>query len=336
MRCITIARALLESGHDVTFFVADDESEKLLADILADKRVSVAILGTDYSDMEAELPILRKELRDRGIGVLLVDSYKVTYNYFKALSENCTLAYMDDLLERAYPVDLVINYSGYSAKMGYEEAYGQQNTKLLLGLRYAPLREQFYNEDNKSKDVNRAETNIMIATGGADTCDMLMPLADEISTVFANKNIRYHVIIGDYVKDSDIIEETINSRKGMVVHRSVKNIAELMRSCDLAVVAAGTMLTECAAVGLPAIFYQVADNQKFNVDFFGNTYGFLFAGDVSSGDMEDKHTVIKSICYEMESLLEDSTRLSDMSDSLRQITDGRGALRIAEALVAEE
>ena len=176
MRCITIARALVMQGESVTFFVADSESEGLLRSF-SDEEFQCTVLGTDYRNMESELDILERELRDKEIRIILVDSYQVTTGYFERLSKLCKVAYLDDLAENSYSADVVINYSGYSINMGYDKLYagvrgfGDHETKLLLGLRYAPLREQFYRESFEVDDQYDTESdssekfNILLATG---------------------------------------------------------------------------------------------------------------------------------------------------------------------------
>ena len=380
MRCITIARAIVMKGESVTFFMADKESERLLKSFAGDEFQGI-VLGTDYRDMESELDNLEKELKDSNIKALLVDSYSVTKGYFERLSKICRVAYMDDLAKEAYPVDIVINYSGYSINMGYEKLYAgvggftAQDTRLLLGLKYAPLREQFYTKgdsiterqiagqkektekekteselmDSTCRDDGRID--VLLATGGSDMCNMITAVlertkktcglyekSDRANVAFATDALlsgaNWHVVVGDFVENPEAIEECAKERNDVVLHRSVKNMADLMRQCDLAVLAAGTMLTECAAVGLPAIFYQVADNQKFNVEYFGGLKGMIFAGEVHPGD-EKKRATIDKIFEELGKLVKDRNQLKAMGESLLEITDGRGAIRIADALMEE-
>ncbi len=358
MRCITIARALVMQGESVTFFMADEESARLLKSFAGDEFHGV-VLGTVYTDMESELDTLIKELKDRDIKALLVDSYSVTHGYFERLSTICRVAYLDDLGKEAYPVDTVINYSGYSMNMGYEQLYkdvkgfGNRQAKLLLGLQYAPLREQFYNTAGATQAQNAGISgdeeplNVLLATGGSDMCNMITSVLNDARTVAGEaekentevpnevqKNIIWHVVIGDFVENTEAIEDCVKGSNDVVLHRSVKNMADLMRQCDLAVLAAGTMLTECAAVGLPAIFYQVADNQKFNVEYFGGLEGMIFAGEVHRG-AEKKKATIDKIFEELEKLVKGRNQLKAMGESLLEITDGRGAIRIAKALMEE-
>lgn len=368
MRCITIAKELIALGESVTFFVADNEGKGLIESYAKDlSSFEVVVLGSTYDHMEDELPVLEKELTKRNVRALLVDSYFVTRRYFEALSGICPLAYMDDLGKEPYPVDILINYSGYYDALNYESLYkgvsghnGLQ-TKLLLGLKYAPLRRQFYEAalpgENAVQDVNTANSanetidsgsntlRVLLTAGGADIHGMLLStlksakdkgllMSKDASDDSSDKtSVTWEVVVGNLVSDAASIDALSEQYTNVNIHRSVTNMASLMRSCNLAVAAAGTMLTECAAVRLPAIFYQVADNQKYNVEFWQKTGGMLFAGDVTSSDLEQKTAVINTICDKVLALASNTNELEMMRNALLGLTDGTGAILIAKELV---
>jgi spore coat polysaccharide biosynthesis predicted glycosyltransferase SpsG len=147
------------------------------------------------------------------------------------------------------------------------------------------------------------------------------------------RGIDIHVVVGSLVRDIDGVRRFAECHENVILHENVENMAALMRSCDVAIAAAGTMLTECAAIGLPAIYYQVADNQKFNVEFWQRTGGMVFAGDVSSGDALEKQRVLASICDNIKRIMNNESDLLNMKASLSGITDGRGAIRISKAII---
>ena len=345
MRCITIARAIVELGEEVVFFMADQESYKLFSANVSNEPISAVILNSNYKDMGGEIDALKKELASRKITMLLVDSYAVTFNYFESLKEICKVAYLDDLHQESYPVDMVINYSGYSNEMGYEEGYrlmsgyGKEPTKLYLGLKYAPLRKQFYatetDADIDSSFAGKEGVHVLVSTGGADMCDMLMPLLEMAIKNKWSSRVTWHFVVGGLTENYEKVLSMAQGDNNIVIHRAVSNMAYLMKKCDLAIMAAGTMLTECAASGLPTVFYQVADNQKYNVEYWGNVDGMSFAGDVSSKTPGKEH-VINNIEQDIEEFLCDKDALSVMSHELKKITDGRGALEIARVLMEEE
>lgn len=347
MRCITIARALADLGEKVTFFMADQESYKQFEGIVSKdtSEIEGLILGSDYQNMDGELETLKHEIAKRNISVLLVDSYAVTSSYFNELSKVCKVAYLDDLHEDNYPVDMVINYSGYSTKMGYEEGYrfmtgyDHKPTKLFLGLKYAPLRKQFYDtktdKEIDSSFAGKEGVHILVSTGGADMCGMLIPLLEMAVSNDWPAKVTWHFVVGSLTEGYEKVEETAKVHDNVVIHRAVSNMAYLMKKCKLAIMAGGTMLTECAACGLPTVFYQVADNQRYNVEYWGNISGMSFAGDVSR-KIPGKDKIIDVIKDRVESRLREEEALTTLSEELKKITDGRGALEIAKVLMGKE
>ena len=349
MRCITIAGELAAMGEKVTFFVADEESKALFDAFSGELPAAEAVvLGTDWRDMEGEVPVLKEELAKRDIHTLLVDSYQVTCAYFEKLSGVRGLAYMDDLGKEAYPVDMIINYSGYYKKLGYEELYRGMNgrrgreMRFLTGLMYAPLRQQFRGAEGPVSAGDLAEhrnISILLTAGGGDTRGMLMPTlcaaADRglMGTLPDGTAITWQVVVGSMVANAEEIISFAGCHEGIAVHRNVTDMAGLMKKCDLAIAAAGTMLTECAALKLPTVFYQVADNQKYNVEYWRSTGGMLFAGDVTGGEEDRRREVIFAIADHVGELVKKREMLIKMSTSLKGITDGRGAERIAKALL---
>ena len=337
MRCITIAKEIVKQGESVTFFVADEESGELVGLYAGGvSGIETVVLGTDWQDMEKEIPTLGRELIERKVSALLVDSYQVTVRYFEELKDICTLVYMDDLGKEPYPVDILINYSGYYESLGYNELYKGQSghrgtpTELLLGLSYAPLREQFYSGDDSAGTKSDAFT-ILVTSGGTDNYRMLSGIIKAMEDEGLLSKADFKVVAGNMACSLDELESYSSMYRNVELLKNVDQMAELMRSCDLAVAAAGTMLTECAAVGLPVICYQVADNQKFNVSFWQGTGGMSFAGDVT--DEKARAEALSNICTQVRGLLTKKEKIQEMKRALKGVTDGRGAVRIAKALL---
>ena len=122
MRCMTIAAELkkrLSEEDRLVFLCADADS----SDIVTGKGYEAVPLGTNYADMESEFPLLKDILsaEKKDDTVILVDSYKVTDEYLTRLAEYGKVYYMDDMQDRRYPVDGIINYNGYADKDYYKE-----------------------------------------------------------------------------------------------------------------------------------------------------------------------------------------------------------------------
>ena len=117
MRCMTIADALVSLGEEVKFYVADEET----AEFVKSRDFAYEVLGSDWNNPEGELETLAQKIIEDAIKTLVCDSYSFTKDYFnnlKCKTDNTVkIVYIDDLLEVAYPVDMVINSNVYANDM---------------------------------------------------------------------------------------------------------------------------------------------------------------------------------------------------------------------------
>ena len=326
MRCITIARRLKNMGCQVIFFTADKEAEETLLRAGMEQ----ICLNTEWNRMEEEVPRFKEILGLSGVKILLVDSYQATPAYFEKLSDRVRLAYIDDCFDAVYPVELLINYNAYHTRFPYEETYGGK-TKLLLGTEYVPLREEFAaTEDAREKEEGqKAGFDLLVASGGTDAWGAVMGVLEKASGMEAFQNVTFHAVVGVYHPQADAIEEFARTHENVKVYRPCLDMAGLMAVCDAAVSAAGTMLFELCAMRVPTVFFQSADNQRYDREFFEKEDRMLFAGDIR----QDREACVNAVCEGLGSLLTDKDRRRRMREKLSEVTDGQGAWRIAEEIV---
>lgn len=151
MRCLSVARELRKQsgGREEIHFVCADRESAALAQ---EQGFPGHSLGTDYRNLEAELPRwpeLVDGLRQAGIcrqeeaAALLVDSYYATDAYLEGLGQYGYVILMEDFGTHPYPVDCVVNYNGPASPEEYRKLYEGRPVELLIGCGYVPLREQF-------------------------------------------------------------------------------------------------------------------------------------------------------------------------------------------------
>lgn len=365
MRCLSVADALLKRGEEVLFVTADDTPVPLLTK----KGIPYRVLHTDYADMEAELPKLWNALSElpQGPGVpeaalpqkntsILVDSYYVTEKYLAALKKRITTIYMDDIYAFSYPVDMLINYNIYGEEMGYEKDAAFADTKLLLGANYVPLREEFsagagYAQSRKelsaeTENVTSAEDRlhqtaeqgrtadggILITTGGSDSFNLAGQLLMEAMKYDALKTKEYHVVSGSLNPHIGELQALAQKHENIHIHCNVTNMAELMAESKVALSAGGSTLYELCAMGVPVIAFSFAENQERLVQTFVKRGIAQYGGNYRT----DGNKMIQNTIAGLETFLEDKNLRSEYRKKARTLVDGKGAERIAEALLSEQ
>lgn len=357
MRCLSVADALLKRGEEVLFVTADDTPVPLLTK----KGVPYRVLHTDYADMEAELPGLlcilqeltqRAELPEEVLSrmssqrkdiAILVDSYYVTEKYLAALKKRITTIYMDDIYAFSYPVDMLINYNIYGEEMGYEKDAAFADTKLLLGTEYVPLREEFsagagYVQSRKALSLGAAnvtpaeEGGILITTGGSDSFNLAGQLLMEAMKYDALKEKEYHVVSGSLNPHIGELQALAQKHENIHIHCNVTNMAELMAESKVALSAGGSTLYELCAMGVPVIAFSFAENQERLVQTFVKRGIAQYGGNYRT----DGNKMIQNTIAGLETLLEDKNLRSEYRKKARTLVDGKGAERIAEALLSEQ
>ncbi len=330
MRCLSIADAFKRKNVEVIFATADDS----MKNIIVDRGFSCFVLNSEYENLKTDfnnkqfLELINKS------EIVLVDSYYVNEEYFTYLRQdalNKKIIYMDDLCEKAYPVDVVINYNIYADRGKYVDLYESKNynTEFILGSRFTPLRTEF----SKVKKIGIKEkiSDVLIMTGGADIYHTSLGLIKTLKEYRNNQSgnildhICFHLVVGAMSEDYGNILNEISGINNIVIHRNVKDMISLMLSCDIAVSAAGTSLYELCACGVPTITYVLADNQINGEKAFVDSKAMLSVGDIRADQEYSKHildSVIKlSGDYNLRKLL---------ADKESAITDGSGADRIVE------
>lgn len=327
MRCITIAEQLLKRGCRVLFLTADEWAR----DTISEAGMDQLCLHTRWDWMEEELPRLREILSMAGVKTLLVDSYQATTAYFEGLKDLVRIVRIDDCFEPVGPADILINYNAFHVRFPYQETYAD-GTKLLLGTDYVPLRGEFARRGTtEMADGNTSKgLSVLLASGSGDVQDALMGLLQKIVEEEAFKEVIFHVVIGSLHPRGDEIEffSMEYEQPRIKVYRPCRNVAGLMAECDAAVSAAGTMLFELSAMGVPTVFFESADNQRYDREYFGEGERMLYAGDIR----KDREGCLTAVCENLKKLLADAALRQRMREALFQVTDGRGAERIAEEI----
>lgn len=339
MRCLSVACALQELGGRAEFAVSDETSADLLASFFPKKSsFPIHVLHADYRKPETALggltllltrgPALspasdgprQESFPAKRFSALLIDSYFVTQDFLEALRSMVKTAYIDDLYAFDYPADLVINYDFAPPEHFYSKA-----GKALLGCGFTPLRAQF---SGLTPVFREQVEDVLISTGGTDAWNAAGKFASALLTTPESASWRIHVLTGPMHAHRNELQTLAVSHPQLLLHEKVTDMAGLMRTCDLAVSAAGTTLYELCAAGVPSVSFTMADNQlpcSMDMERFA---GIPCAGDVrSTPDLTGK---LLSLLF---SLAENPQKRGALSRSMHAAIDGKGSERIARELL---
>lgn len=320
MRCLSIAKKLKEHTNDIIFISADSINRKMIED----NGFFCRILDSNYKDLDSELNMLCNIIGESGIDTIVIDSYFVTKKYLDTLKKHIKIMYVDDLHEMVYPCDMLVNYTIFAEDIDYLKLYGKSKTKLLLGCKFAPLRDEF--EVLQEKAIGRKVGNILVLSGGTDHYHFILKLVEAVAISKPYSEISFHIVCGRYNEDKEKLEHIAAQHNNIFVYENLTKLKSFMESADIAISAGGTTLYELAACGTPTIGYSLADNQLENLKSFSDKGCLLSVGDIRQGF--PKEELLKRL-----EELADREKREKLSHRMKQLVDGNGCRRLAEEIM---
>lgn len=311
VRCLSLARALAAAGASVSFFAGRDA------------RVATMIDVAGFDVMEGnweESPTAAGELvAAHRPGMLVVDSYAVTGAMLDTLHPLVgRLVAIDDIADRPLPVHTVINGAAGAGNLDYRG--GLPGTEYLLGPRYALLDPAYAEEP--ARHPRPSVERVLVTLGGGSHPATLGTICRAVLTL---DGVTVDVVAGPLTEPGEA-DEIADAR--VVVHRGVSPLRPLMLAADVAVSGAGMTLLELAATATPTVYLMLAPNES-NSSVFERAGAALAAGSSHAPDLG------ATVALQLKRLAGDAALRESLGSRARRLVDGRGAQRVARALLAE-
>jgi UDP-2,4-diacetamido-2,4,6-trideoxy-beta-L-altropyranose hydrolase len=231
---------------------------------------------------------------------------------------------IEDNAPHPFPCHLVINGDAHARQLHYDSLSG--DTQFLLGPDYSILRSEFWEIPARVGTDN--VDNILVTLGGADPYNIMPGIFDSLNQMPESFSVT--AIIGPFFENFAEIQGTAQrKRRSITLVDAPDSVRELMSEADLAISAGGQTLYELACVGCPTVAVRMATNQDGQLSEFEKT-GFLRI----AGHANDKG-IVEAIGEAVRTLLADPQARAVMSAAGQRLIDGQGALRVAEAILAE-
>lgn len=332
MRGLTLAAALRTRGAQLVFVCADGPGHMAARITAAGFGVALVPAGlAEADDARATQAALQASFGDTGCDLLLVDHYRLGIAWETLLRPACRrIAAIDDLADRPHDVDLLLDQNLGRQASDYARLL-PPHTRRLIGPSHALLRPEFAAARTASL-ARRTGTGVgswrhlLVSLGGADPQHATLHTLQALSGCSLPADATLTVVLGALADTRAAIAALLPglpcSARLLV---DVADMAPLLADADLAIGAAGGSAWERCCLGLPSLLLVLADNQR------PGTQALVQAGAaLALGSVADLPLALPDALQQAAA----PTRLQALSAAAAGITDGQGAARVADALLA--
>lgn len=252
---------------------------------------------------------------------IVTDGYQFGAEYHRWLknSNRRVLTVDDHGHEEPFCADFILNQNlGASPKL---YARREAHTKLLLGTRFAQLRQEFIPWRPWQRIIPQQAKSILVTLGGSDPARVSLKAVQALRRL-APAQLRAVLVIGGSNPNSAELEAAIGSGdSGIRLVRDAVNMPELMAGADLALAAGGTTAWELSFMGLPALLVIAAENQRANA-------AQLESAGVARNLGWHAGLMPETLAGQISNLAGDFATRSIMARNGRRLVDGLGNYRV--------
>lgn len=337
MRCLTLADALKQRGAQISFIsrqlpqylkdmLTEREHEFIplnssLSEVTTGDLAHTHWLGTSqHADAQASIQVLSGHIWDW----LVVDHYALDARWESALRQTTkNILVIDDIADRQHDCDVLLDQNFYANMNNRYTDMVPAHCQLLLGPRYALLREEFQQLREQVKLRKGPVKRVLVFFGGVDI-DNFTGRAIEALENIGIEALHVDVVIGAQHPHREQIESAC-AKHQFDCHVQTNRIAKLMAAADLAIGASGSATWEHCCLGLPALTVSLADNQTE----IAKSLGLLGAAQyIGSKDIASVAVIHKAIL----DLLQNRSQVEVLSEKAYSLVDGLGVDRLCGVL----
>jgi len=349
MRCLTLARALREQGHQIWFacrqhpghltalLEAEGFPVLVLAEVQAPPSAGYAAwLGaTEAEDATAVKQAIAQILPTamQHFDWLVVDHYGLGATFSQAMRSVChAILQIDDLANRTYDCDLLLDQNLLPALEQRYLGLLPAGCQSLLGPRFALLRPEFagFSPERRLYPASfsaQSPARLLVFFGGSD--------AQNFTTLTINALQQLQdcewladIVIGQANPHRLLLQQLCAQDRRLTLLVQTPGMAGLMAAADLMIGAGGATHWERACLGLPAVAVALADNQLATTAYLAELGACLDLGHASALTTTRLTTAVLS-------LLTDPIRRQQMAKSASQLVSPEGGVPQLIALMQQ-
>jgi len=337
MRCLALADVLTGRGCEVRFVTAAMPTD--LIDLIEVAGHEVRMIepsdsGADRPDwdrtsaapdeQQSDAAATLAALGDWRADWLAADNYRFDEHWEReARGSGARLLVVDDLANRRHDCDMLLDHTAGREADEYRP-FVPDDAELLIGADFALLRPEFEAARPRSLERRRSARpdRLLVSLGSTD----IGGLTAKVLEALVQEGIGAHidVVLGSEAAPSlPRVSKLADAHSNITLHHRPESMAGLMAAADLAVGAAGTTSWERCCLGLPSVTLIIADNQQTVARNLETLDAIIAVPDWTE------------VAPAVRDLLSNPRRLQEMSAVAAAIVDGKGAQRVAVALLGD-
>jgi spore coat polysaccharide biosynthesis protein SpsF len=316
-RCLALAKALRDGqGFGVTFALIGEESAAALV-----RDAGFARLAKPRDQSERDW--LVDALRQTGASALVLDvRTDLSEADVRSLrAEAKLIVALDDGSERRLGAHLAV-YAPVPQTRSLAWPTGE--TDICIGWGWSIMGGDAWRAP-RPLEAGRAILRVLVAMGGSDPQGLTVRAVKAVAA--AGRRVTPVVVIGPAVAFPEALADACQAAAPDAdIRFAPASLMDVAAECDLAIVAFGVSATECAHVGVPALYLGLTADHALSAQGFDEA-GFGINLGVASA-LNDK-----KLTEAIFALAADPERRRAMAAAGRLAIDGRGAERLAQEIV---
>ncbi|MDC0933409.1 UDP-2,4-diacetamido-2,4,6-trideoxy-beta-L-altropyranose hydrolase [Arcobacteraceae bacterium] len=271
--------------NNCIFFACQDLNHNINHEIVK-KHHTLEVLSSNSLE---ELNLIIKKHQ---IDMIVIDHYKIDATFekqIKCINPSLKIMVIDDTYQKHY-CDILLNHNIYAKRKNYKKLVPKK-CKLLCGIKYTLLREEFRQEMNKIKEKKKnykKENSIFLAMGGADTSNLNLSILKILKKF---KDIKINIVTTTANNNLDQLQSYCKKKKQIKLHINSNKIAHIIGQSKFGIITPSVTANECYFMKIPFISIKTASNQKYMYNYLKKKK-FLVMKKYSSSKLKKYLTVL--------------------------------------------
>ena len=313
MRSITLAKSLSDQGFDVTF-ASSITNVPWLSKYVMESGISVkSVPKNSLQQVLVDVP---------PFDLVVVDSYEIPSKDISFLNTCVPVLAIIDGFDRGIEASIFLDQNLGSEVNVNNSSY--LDSLVLFGSKYTLVRREVLEARRIILPKPRAleERKLLVFLGGTDPNNYVV----EVAGFLARTAIKSITFIAPRSLHEEILKLMLG--RNCKVLEFTQELPKIIAQFDAVISASGTSAWDIATIGTPGGFLCVAENQQESISTIERFGVGLGLGNLTKADFDEQHFISAA-----ESLVYDDEIRSQLFRKCRENFDGKGSIRVTDAVL---